>query len=96
MSKYVTGCMTLKQQKSQGKAVQVAVNNKAENSKDFCLDFVEEFGLRKTFSIDSCSVALQLNIIMFNLNLCYIGLTSGRKDQQIIAESNVAELATIK
>jgi hypothetical protein len=28
------------------KAVEVTVNNKEENSKDFCLDFVQEFGLR--------------------------------------------------
>jgi hypothetical protein len=27
------------------KAVEVAVNNKEENSEDFCLDFVQEFGL---------------------------------------------------
>jgi hypothetical protein len=28
------------------KAVEVIVNNKEENSEDFCLDFVQEFGLR--------------------------------------------------
>jgi hypothetical protein len=27
------------------KAVEVSVNNKEENSQDFCLDFVQEFGL---------------------------------------------------
>jgi hypothetical protein len=31
--------------KSKGKAVEVTVNSKAENSEDFCLDFVLEFGL---------------------------------------------------
>jgi hypothetical protein len=31
-----------------GKAVEVTVNNKEENSSVFCLDFVEEFGLRTT------------------------------------------------
>jgi hypothetical protein len=30
------------------KAVEVTVDNKEENSSDFCLDFVEEFGLRTT------------------------------------------------
>jgi hypothetical protein len=28
----------------QGKAVEVTVNSKEENSEDFCLDFVQEFG----------------------------------------------------
>jgi hypothetical protein len=35
-------------EKSQGKAVYVAVNSKEENFKDFCLDFVQEFGHRPT------------------------------------------------
>ncbi len=35
----------MKKYKSQGKAVEVTVNNKEENSSDFCLDFVQEFGL---------------------------------------------------
>jgi hypothetical protein len=39
------GCVSLKKQKSQGKAVEMTVNNKEDNSKDFCLDFVQEFGL---------------------------------------------------
>ncbi len=30
---------------SQGKAVEVTVNSKEENTLDFCLDFVQEFGL---------------------------------------------------
>jgi hypothetical protein len=38
--------MSLKKYKSQGKAVDMTVNNKEENSEDFCLDFVQEFGLR--------------------------------------------------
>jgi hypothetical protein len=37
--------MSLKKQKFHGKAVEVTVNNKEENSEDFCLDFVQEFGL---------------------------------------------------
>jgi hypothetical protein len=37
--------MSFKKYKSQGKAVQVTVNSKEENSLDFCLDFVQEFGL---------------------------------------------------
>jgi hypothetical protein len=31
--------------KSQGKAVEVTVNSKEENSEDFCLDFFQEFDL---------------------------------------------------
>jgi hypothetical protein len=37
--------VSLKKYKSQGKTVEVTVNSKEENSKDFCLDFVREFGL---------------------------------------------------
>ncbi len=37
--------MKKKNKKSQGKAVQVTVNSKEENSKDFCLDFLQEFDL---------------------------------------------------
>ncbi len=37
--------MSLKKEKSQGNAVEVTVNSKEENSEDFCLDFVPEFGL---------------------------------------------------
>ncbi len=39
----VRGCV--KKYKSQGKAVEVTVNCKEENSEDFCLDFFQEFGL---------------------------------------------------
>ena len=35
----------MKIKKSQGKAVEVTVNSKEENSQDFCLDFVQEFTL---------------------------------------------------
>jgi hypothetical protein len=38
--------MSLKKYKSQGKAVDMTVNNMEENSEDFFLDFVQEFGLR--------------------------------------------------
>ncbi len=41
-----TGCLSLKKHKSHGKAGEVTVNNKEENSSDFCLDFVQEFSLR--------------------------------------------------
>jgi hypothetical protein len=41
----VRGCVSLKKYKSQGKAVEVTVNSKDENSQDFCLDFIQEFGL---------------------------------------------------
>jgi hypothetical protein len=43
--KYIRGCVSLKKYKSQGKAVEVTVISKAENSEDFCLDFVQELGL---------------------------------------------------
>ncbi len=36
--------MSLKKYKSQGKTVEVTVNSKEENSSNFCLDFVQEFG----------------------------------------------------
>jgi hypothetical protein len=45
LQKYIKGCVNLKKYKSQGKAVQVTGNNKAGNSYDLCLDFVQEFGL---------------------------------------------------
>jgi hypothetical protein len=37
--------VSLKKEKSQGKAVEVTVNIKDENSSDFCLDVYREFGL---------------------------------------------------
>jgi hypothetical protein len=37
--------VSLKKHKSQDKAVEVTVNSKEENSEDFCMDFVQEFGL---------------------------------------------------
>ncbi len=45
LKKYVRGCVSLKKYKSLGKAVEVTVNSKEGNSLDFCLDFVQEFGL---------------------------------------------------
>jgi hypothetical protein len=36
----VRSCVTLKTIKSQGKAVEMNVNSREENSLDFCLDFV--------------------------------------------------------
>jgi hypothetical protein len=36
----------LQKYKSQGKSVEVTLNSKEENYEDFCLDFVQEFGLR--------------------------------------------------
>jgi hypothetical protein len=38
-------CQRLREFES--KAVLVTVNNKEENSSDFCLDFVQQFGLEK-------------------------------------------------
>jgi hypothetical protein len=40
--------MSLDEKKSQGKAVEITVNSKEENSEDFCLNFVQEFDLWKT------------------------------------------------
>ncbi len=37
----------MKKYKSRGKAVEVTANSKEENFEDFCLDFVQEFGLRR-------------------------------------------------
>ncbi len=36
------------------KAAEVTVNNKEENSEDFCLDFVQEFGPRTTYKYHAC------------------------------------------
>jgi hypothetical protein len=41
--KAVRGCVSLKKYKYHGKALEVTVNSKEENSSDFCLDFVQEF-----------------------------------------------------
>ncbi len=41
----VRGCVSLKKYKSQGKAVELTLNSNEENFEDFCLDFVQEFGL---------------------------------------------------
>ncbi len=37
--------MSFKKFKAQGKTVEVTLNSTEENSEDFCLDFVQEFGL---------------------------------------------------
>ncbi len=44
--KYVRGCVSLKKQKSFSRqSCTVYGNSKEENSRGFCLDFVQEFGL---------------------------------------------------
>jgi hypothetical protein len=43
----VRGCASLKKYNFHGKDVDVILNSKEENSRDFCLDFVQEFGLWK-------------------------------------------------
>jgi hypothetical protein len=43
--------VNFKKYKSQGKAIEVTVNSKEENSSDFCLDFVPEFGIKRINSI---------------------------------------------
>jgi len=47
LNKNCKSCVSLKKCKSQGKAkaVEVTLNNKEENFQDFCLYFVQEFGL---------------------------------------------------
>jgi hypothetical protein len=46
LKKYVRSCVSLKKNKSQGKTVEVTVSSTEDNSETFCLDFVQEFGLR--------------------------------------------------
>ncbi len=41
----------MKKTKSQSKAIEVTVNGKAENSQDFGLNFVQEFGLSTALSL---------------------------------------------
>ncbi len=56
----VIGCVSLKIWKSQDKAVEVTVNSKEENSEDFCLDFIQEFGLLiLVISSTSCQLQMQ-------------------------------------
>ena len=42
----VRGCVILQKNKPQGEDVEVTVNSMEENYEDFCLDFIQEFGLR--------------------------------------------------
>jgi hypothetical protein len=42
----VRGCVSVKNRISSGKAVELTVNSKEENSEYFCPDFVQELGLR--------------------------------------------------
>jgi hypothetical protein len=49
----VRGCVSLKKYKSQGVTVEVTVNNMEENSSDFFLDFVQEYGLRSHLPLPS-------------------------------------------
>jgi hypothetical protein len=61
------------------KVVEVTVNNKEENSYNFCLDFVQEFGLRKAnvlpasfgddhFSADTAKLGPQIPIFQRHLH----------------------------
>ncbi len=58
----VRGFVSVKKWKFHSKAVQLTENNKEENSEDFCLDFVQEFGLRIIytfiFHVDSHHLAI--------------------------------------
>ncbi len=55
--------MTLKIYESQGKAVEATVNSKEENSYNFCLDFVQEFGLGLESLPPQCSFSEFYNIL---------------------------------
>ncbi len=59
--------MSLKKEKCQGKAGQVTVNKKEENTFYFCLDFVQEFGLRKEYD----RIVLFTIIFFIKLNFCF-------------------------
>jgi hypothetical protein len=59
------GLLSLKKYKSQGKSAEVTVNSKEGNSKDFCLDFVQEFGFR---IIKFCQDLSTFRLLVHNLN----------------------------
>jgi hypothetical protein len=80
LKKYIKGCVSLKKCKSQGKAVEVTVNSKEENSYDFCLDFVQEFGLRLVMSPFVCSYIILEGMKMGQL---FSWLFLDRKERQL-------------
>ncbi len=49
----------MKKKKSQGKAEEVTVNSKEENSLDFCLDLFQEFGLCRTMLKSECGKRIE-------------------------------------
>ncbi len=59
-------------------SVEVTVNSKEEKSYDFCLDFVQEFGLRTMLISDQCRTVLfsflfpilKISMLCFESNLC--------------------------
>jgi hypothetical protein len=58
--------VSLKKQKSPDKSVEVTVNSKEKNSLDFCLDFVQEFGLLPLHIIGpvkSITISLEYQIL---------------------------------
>jgi hypothetical protein len=88
-----------KKNKSQGKAVELTVNSKEENSEDFCLDFVQEFGLwtgnrseaKERPYLHECIGSGE----SFNL-LLETGDGSAEKDTHIIAHYNISTLAKVR
>ncbi len=66
--------MSLKKYKSQGKAVEVTVNNKEENSSDVSLDFVQEFGLIDGESRLDSAYLLVSRVFLSRLNRLVSGI----------------------
>jgi hypothetical protein len=58
--------VSLKKYKPEGKAVEVTPNNREENSKDFCLDFVQEFGLRLGTAVPAAGFTLFVRMVLLS------------------------------
>jgi hypothetical protein len=74
--------VSLKKYKFQGKAVEATVSSKEQNTQDFCLNFVQEFGLCKeeklvkksdfiyqaySFAVSSLKYPYELSFLTFKL-----------------------------
>jgi hypothetical protein len=67
--------VSLKKYKAQGKAVEVTVNSKEENSEDFCLDFVQEFGFSMYVQY---STIVQITVLQRKVAKCHNGVYNGK------------------
>ncbi len=59
----------MKKYKSLSKAVEATVNSKEENAQDFCLEFVQEFGLNTPLFVHSKSMVaryIQIKSVYFS------------------------------